>query len=105
MARSANIVKFTVKPAQRQRLLAEIQALAAHAQDEDGTLLYVAHTSVEDENELWMYELFSDQEAVEAHESSAVHHRAVQVLFECLEMDPEVHVLDVAVAGKGVLDH
>jgi quinol monooxygenase YgiN len=104
MAQFACMVKFVVKPAQRARLLAEIHTMVAQTQDEGGTLLYIAHASVDDENELWMYELFSDEEAAGTHQSSAVHERGVQVLLECLEEEPEFHILNVSVAGKGIPD-
>jgi quinol monooxygenase YgiN len=104
MARFAAMVKFTVKPTQKENLLSHIHALAAQVQDEDGTLLYLAHSSVHDENELWMYEMFSGQAALEAHRSSLVHDLAIQALAECLDIDPEVHELEVTVVGKGVPD-
>jgi quinol monooxygenase YgiN len=103
MARAV-MVKFNVRPEQKENLLAHIHALATQVKDEDGTLAWVGHTSIEDENELWMYELFSDLDGFEAHHASPVHVRAMEALPECLATDPEVHKLDVAVVGKGVLD-
>jgi len=60
-------------PGRRAELLELVRELVdAAAADEPGTLVYVMHEAVDDPDVVVSYELFADEDALEAHKTSPV---------------------------------
>ena len=56
-------------------------------QGEPGNLAFGVHRSVDDPNEFWLYETWSSEEAVEAHESGAAFQQYKETLRPLVEPD------------------
>jgi quinol monooxygenase YgiN len=67
-------------------------------QGEPGNLAFGVHRSIDNPNEFWLYETWTSQEAVEAHESGA----AFQLYKEALRplVDPDSVLFDNCVPVK-----
>ncbi len=60
-------VKLDLQPGKRDEAVAIIEEALQAVQSEDGTLLYLLHTDVKDENVLYFYEMYTDDAALGAH--------------------------------------
>ena len=71
------VAKYTVKPGQSATVKEALGRAAERvAADEPGCLLYQANQSVDDENAFLLYEVYSDQAALEAHRETP-HFKAI----------------------------
>ena len=67
MSKVAIAVKIRVKAGQRDAMTAAVQPGLATAQGESGTLTYLFHHDLVDENVVWFYELYEDDAYAKAH--------------------------------------
>jgi quinol monooxygenase YgiN len=70
MSQIAVIAKIPCQPGTRNEVVAGLQPMLQHVESEDGTLRYVLLEDSADADVLWMYELYTDQAALDAHGSS-----------------------------------
>jgi quinol monooxygenase YgiN len=70
MAKTALIVKMTAAEGKRDEVMQAFESMFAQVEAEDGTELYVVHEDSADANVLWIYELYTDGDALGAHSSS-----------------------------------
>jgi len=70
MSKVSVIAKLSAQPGKRDALAAGLQSLIDHVESEPGTLMYVLHDDLKDENVLWFYEMYTDQAALDAHSTS-----------------------------------
>lgn len=63
-------VKLDIQPGKRDEAVAAIQTALDAVQSEPGTLLYILHADASDENVLYFYELYTDQDALVAHSTA-----------------------------------
>jgi quinol monooxygenase YgiN len=70
MSKVAVLAKIRSAPGKRAELAKEFQAAFAHVENEAGTLTYILHEDTKDEDLLWFYEIYTDQEALQAHGKS-----------------------------------
>ena len=101
MSKVAMIAKMTAQDGKRDELVAALQKLVAQVQNEEGTEVYVMHTSEMDPNLVVFYELYTDQAALAAHGNSPVMQEAGAALGALLGGRPEITMLTPQ-AGKGV---
>lgn len=78
--KTSSFVKLTAQPGRRDELLAALQKMLPTVAEEDGTEVYSFHLDRGDENAIWIFELYTDDDALAAHSSSD----AMKVLFEDL---------------------
>jgi quinol monooxygenase YgiN len=57
---------------------------------EQGNVVFAVHRSLDDANEFWLYETWTDVEAVEAHESGSSFHEYKDTLRPLVEPDSVV---------------
>ena len=69
--RHALLVRLTVKDGMRPALLELLNTYTDGLAEEPGTELFVVSLDPDNVNTVWLYELFRDDEAQEAHRSSA----------------------------------
>jgi quinol monooxygenase YgiN len=103
MAKSSTFAKLTAQPGKRAEMIAALEKLLPTVADEDGTLIYTINTDDTDENVVWMFELYTDSDAVAAHGAS----EAMAALFGDLGAllgDGPLLVATTPVSGKG-FDH
>jgi quinol monooxygenase YgiN len=70
MPQLAIIAKIRSAPGKRAELATAFQEAFGHVENEPGTLTYILHEDTKDEDLLWFYETYTDQEALQAHGKS-----------------------------------
>ena len=78
MSQTSLIVKMVFQDGKRADALASFEKARPAVLAEDGTLVYSLHLDAGDENTLWVFELYSDGDALAAHGGSD----ALKQLFE-----------------------
>ena len=68
--KTAAFVKLVAHPGKRDELAAAMREMFPAVGDEDGTLIYALHLDKNDDNAVWLYELYADDEALNTHSSS-----------------------------------
>jgi len=66
----AAVAKLTAQPGKRDELVNALKALLDGTRSEPGTLVYALHTSNNEDNDVWFYERYADQDAFKAHSTS-----------------------------------
>lgn len=95
------IAKISAQPGRRDELIAALQALVDHVDSEAGTLVYVMHKDLGDEDVVWFYEHYASQDALDAHVGSEVMKAVGTGLRGIAAGRPELTMLEV-VGGKGL---
>jgi quinol monooxygenase YgiN len=101
MSKVALIVKLPIKAGQRDEFLAAFSTGIATAETEPGTLMYIAHKDAADENVVWIYELYTDNEALGAHGGSDAFKALSASIGGFIDGKPEMHFL-APHEGKGL---
>lgn len=101
MSQVTVIVKMPLKPGTKQQAIDGFDFALQHAADEAGTLRYILHGNPANENELWVYETYADQDAFNAHIGSDWFKQFFPSLIEVLDGQAEMHFLTPLV-GKGL---
>ena len=70
MPKVAAIAKLTAAEGQRDALVKVMDQLVDAAADEPGTEIYVINLDAKDANVVWFYELYTDNDALQAHSAS-----------------------------------
>ncbi len=70
MSKIAVIAKLTAAEGKRDDLVAAMGPMMTAAEAEVGTEVYALHNDLGDENTVWIYELYTDNAALDAHSSS-----------------------------------
>ena len=99
--RIAVIAKLTAAPGKRAELVDALQAALATARAEAGTVYYVLHEDAADADGLWMYELYTDQVALDSHMGSDAFKALGPAIGALLGAAPELTLLK-PIGGKGV---
>lgn len=102
MAKPALLAKLTAKEGMRDDLLAVIADLGMNnVSGEPGTEIYAAHKDNGDENVVWFYEMYSDQDSLVAHGSSDAMKEFGKATGQFMAARPELIFLE-PVAAKGI---
>ena len=64
------LVQFVVKPGQEKRAIEIIRAMSGPTRQEPGCAQYIGHQSTEDPRRFFLYEVYKDEEALQAHRNS-----------------------------------
>jgi quinol monooxygenase YgiN len=101
VSKIAVLAKITAKEGQRDALVQEFTKLLDAVRSEEGTLVYAIHTSTDDADVVWFYELYADQESLNAHGTSDAMKAAGPALGPLMAGRPELIILNPQVA-KGL---
>jgi quinol monooxygenase YgiN len=101
MSQIAVIAKLPAAEGKRAELAAALQAMLDATESEPGTKSYILHEDQKDENLLWMYELYSDADALKAHQGSEAMKTIGPSLAGLFGGAPEMFFLN-AISGKGL---
>jgi quinol monooxygenase YgiN len=101
MSQIAMIAKFTCIDGKRDDLYAGLAPMMDHVDSEQGTLLYQLLEDPNDANVAYMYELYADNEALQAHSTSDVMKQIMNAFGGILAGRPELTML-TPVRGKGL---
>ncbi len=100
MTETAMFVKLTAADGKREQLLEVLSSMLPAVEGEDGTLLYLLHTDDTDSNVVWMYERYTDADALVTHSSSEAMATLIGSLGE-LVGDSPMMVQVTPTGGKG----
>ena len=101
MSQVAVIAKLPAAEGKRAELATALQALLDATNDEPGTKNYILHEDQKDPNLLWMYELYTDADALTAHQGSDAFKTIGPALAGLVGGAPELIML-TPVGGKGL---
>jgi len=101
MSQVAVIAKISVLPGTRADAIVAFHQAITNATGEAGTLQYVLHEDAKQDDLLWIYELYTDQAALDAHSTSDGMKALGPVLRPFMAGRPELTYLN-PVAGKGL---
>lgn len=102
MSKIAVIAKFTTAPGKRDELAQALEKMLPQVETEDGTELYILSEDSGNADVLWMFELYTDGDALQVHSSSPSMMEFFGVLGgDLLAAPPELMMASPRVA-KGV---
>ena len=101
MSKIAMMAKLAVQPGKRDEFVDAFSSMFPVVADEPGTLAYVLHTDDQDENVVWVYELYADDQALADHSGSDGMKAAISAFGPLLAGRPELIRL-TPVQGIGV---
>ena len=88
--RQALIVRLTAQEGQRAALLEILNTYADGIGEEPGTEMYMVAVDPDDANLVWLYEIFRDEDAENAHRQSTGFAELMQALPQYIEGSPGV---------------
>ena len=101
MSKVSLLIKFTAKPGMRDLLVELFHSLIATAIAEIGTEDYTFHISPIEPSAVWLYEVYTDRESMDLHNSTDINAQAKTKISELTVGTPEVIPL-IPIAGKGL---
>lgn len=100
MAKTSSFVKFVSHPGRREELLAALREMLPAVEHEDGTEVYSFHLDRGDDNTVWLFELYRDDEALAGHTSTEAMKSLLGALPSLLG-EPPVMVFATPTDAKG----
>lgn len=101
MTKTAILARISAKPGKRDDLIAALQTALETAKGEQGTIYYILHTDAKNADVLYMYELYENQDAFNAHVGSDAFKALGPAITPFLAGAPEMTFLG-PVGGKGL---
>lgn len=101
MSKIAVIARIPAVPGKRDELVAALQMALDNAAAEPGTITYILHEDVKDDDALWFYEMYDDQAAFDAHSGSDGFKALGAALAGLVGGRPELTILR-PLGGKGL---
>jgi quinol monooxygenase YgiN len=92
--RMSLLVRLTCKEGMRPSMLEILNTYADGLEEEPGTEMFVVSLDPDDGNLVWLYEVFKDEDAQEAHRASQGFGRMMSTMPEFLEGPPAVLRMD-----------
>ena len=84
------VAEFTVRPGGEARVAEMIRSLAEQVRNEPGNVLFEVHTRADDARAYWVYEIYRDEEAFQAHLAAPYGARFNAELQDLIEEDGSV---------------
>jgi len=101
MSKKSIIAKMVFQDGKRDEAIAAMAPMMDHVKSEPGTLVYHMLKDLGDANVLWMYELYADQDGLDAHLGSDAMKALGPAIGGFLDGAPELNFTD-PVGGKGL---
>ena len=101
MAKVAVWAKIPAAPGKRDDLARALETGLTTAKGESGTIYYILHTDAADPDALYMYEMYENQDALNAHMGSEAFKTLGPTLAPFLGGRPELTFLG-PIGGKGL---
>lgn len=70
MAQTSLFVKMVALPGKRDEMIGALETMLPQVATEEGTLVYSFHRDAGDENTVWVFELYTDGDALGLHGGS-----------------------------------
>ena len=94
------IAKLTALTGKREELTAALRQAVLNTEDEPGTLQYILLADTKQEDVLWFYELYADQDALQVHMSTDGFKALGAAIGPFLASRPELNMVE-PVVGTG----
>ncbi|MEY2885764.1 MAG: hypothetical protein RJB40_619 [Actinomycetota bacterium] len=101
MSKVVVAVKLRIKSGQRDAFTEAVKPGLATAQSESGTLTYIFHHDAVDADVVWFYEMYADQDSLNAHMGSDAFKAFSKSLGDFVDGAPEFNFL-TPIGGKGL---
>jgi len=101
MSKVVVAVKLRIKSGQRDAFTEAVKPGLATAQSESGTLTYIFHHDAVDADVVWFYEMYADQDSLNAHMGSDAFKAFSKSLGDYVDGAPEFNFL-TPIGGKGL---
>ena len=101
MSKVVVAVKLRIKSGQRDAFTEAVKPGLATAQSESGTLTYIFHHDAVDADVVWFYEMYADQDSLNAHMGSDAFKAFSKSLGDFVDGTPEFNFL-TPIGGKGL---
>ncbi len=101
MSKVVVAVKLRIKSGQRDAFTEAVKPRLATAQSESGTLTYIFHHDAVDADVVWFYEMYADQDSLNAHMGSDAFKAFSKSLGDFVDGAPEFNFL-TPIGGKGL---
>jgi quinol monooxygenase YgiN len=101
MSKVSLIAKLPLKADKKDEFVEKFGAMITAVNDEAGTEIYILNFEQANENIAWVYELYTDADAMTIHSSSDAMAALIGSLGDVLDGAPEMTVLTPH-AGKGL---
>lgn len=101
MSKVSVIAKITAKEGMRDDLAAALGFAFENVAHEPDTLHYTLHADAGDANVLWMFEIYTDQAAIEAHMGAQWFKELGPKIAPFMGARPEL-IFTTPLAGKGL---
>ena len=101
MSKVVVAVKLRIKSGQRDAFTEAVKPGLATAQSESGTLTYIFHHDAVDADVVWFYEMYADQDSLNAHMGSDAFKAFSKSLGDFVDRAPEFNFL-TPIGGKGL---
>ncbi|GJM37513.1 MAG: antibiotic biosynthesis monooxygenase [Acidimicrobiales bacterium] len=101
MAKVSLIAKLPTKPGKRDELVAAFGPMMAAVNEEAGTEVYILNLDNGDENVAWVYELYTDADAMGLHGGSEAMAALFASIGDLLDGAPDL-IMATPVSGKGL---
>jgi quinol monooxygenase YgiN len=101
MSKVAIIAKIVALEGKRAELATAMQVALANAEGEAGTEKYILHEDGANAEVLWMYEIYTDGDALAAHGSSPAFKEFGKSIGHLVAGRPEITILN-PIGGKGL---
>lgn len=96
------VAKLTVQDGKRGEVVDGLAPMMDHVESEDGTLVYLLMEDAADENVIWLYEQYADQDAFQGHGASDQMKALGAAIGGHLAAPPELHFC-TPLRGKGLV--
>lgn len=101
MTKVAVLAKLPIRPDAKATFLEAFSAMEAAVAEESGTEIYILNWDSSDENVAYIYELYTDSEALGVHSGSEAMKALMGALGDVMAGAPELIMLNPA-TGKGL---
>ena len=95
----AVVAKIQAKPTKRDEVAKILSSMVEVAESEAGTLLYVMNLDNNDDDVIWFFELYADDEALGSHAGSEAMKATGKALAGLVAGPPELHLMRPAGAA------
>lgn len=92
--RRSLLVRLTCTQGMRPAMLEMLNTYADGLEEEPGTEMFIVSLDADDDSIVWLYEIFHDEEAQEAHRSSAGFARMMSQMPDLLAAPPAVLAME-----------
>ena len=102
MGKVSSFVKLTAQAGRREELLAALRRMLPVVDGESGTEVYSFHLDRDDENTVWVFELYTDDAALATHSGSDGIMALLADLNPILGSEPPMLVFATPTDAKGL---